>query len=83
MNGMIEYFFDLDVMREVFLKQLFGLMHPHPEYPINPLHGNLDGLDAGPRLLIQVLKAIINLVFLTDLNALIDGEISVAFERLQ
>ena len=83
MNGMIEYFFDLDIMREVLLQQLFRLMHPHPKYPINPLHGNPDRLNAGARLLIQVLKTIIDLVFLTDLNALVDGEISVVFERLQ
>jgi hypothetical protein len=69
-NGIIKNGLDLDIRQEIILPILI----PGFEYLINPETGNLNGLPNAAHPFIQILNALIDLVFLADFQRLFDGE---------
>lgn len=81
-NGVIQYFFDLNIMSHLVIKVDLILIKPFPEYGINPFHGNLDCLNGCTGPLIEIFETIIDLVLFTDFDTLINGEVGVVLEGL-
>ena len=82
-NRVVEDLLDFDVMGHFVIVIDLVLIESFPKDGVNTFHGNFDSFYWSAWLFIQILKTIVDLLFLADFDALVNREISVVLESLE